>query len=262
MSKINETATQFVESMPAAYRASYSEREISAHADIATRRSGELELDVFGHRDDMTGICIVADDRKGLLALISEAFFVCSMDVVEAEGFTRSLPEYPARFEAVDLFWLRRPSDNPINEEDLRQLHRVLASLLDGTWVGVPAAVRDSARPQPAPPSGGENRPLSRVRFIEDAHGALYTLEVETDDRSGLLLSLSRALTAQDVQIVRSEVKTVQRRVVDRFTITELDGSPVSDERRLAIQVAVLSAAEPARRLSTPTPPPTKNIFP
>jgi [protein-PII] uridylyltransferase len=94
------------------------------------------------------------------------------------------------------------------------------------------------------------------VRFIEDANGALCTLEVETEDRSGLLLSLSRALHAQKAQIVRSEVRTKGGRVFDRFVITEVDGSPVSPGRRLEIQVAVLSAAEPAKRLTSAPPPP------
>ena len=71
------------------------------------------------------------------------------------------------------------------------------------------------------------------------------------------MLSISRALFAQRVQILRSEVRTVGRRVVDRFKIAEFDGSPVGLDRRLEIQVAVLSASEPAKRLSSAAPPPS-----
>jgi UTP:GlnB (protein PII) uridylyltransferase len=47
------------------------------------------------------------------------------------------------------------------------------------------------------------------------------------------------------VSIVQSEVKTIGERVFDRFSVVELDGSPISPARRLQIQVAVMSAVEP-----------------
>jgi UTP:GlnB (protein PII) uridylyltransferase len=82
------------------------------------------------------------------------------------------------------------------------------------------------------------------VRFIEGDDGALCTLEVETDDRSGLLLTLARALSQQKVSVERSEVRTLASRVSDRFTLAEQDGTPISEGRRLNIQVAVISAIE------------------
>jgi len=95
------------------------------------------------------------------------------------------------------------------------------------------------------------------VRFIEDEDGALSTLEIETEDRSGLLLAVSRVLFAQRVQVLRCEVRTESsRRVVDRFKIAEQDGSPVEQGRRLQIQVEVLNAIEPAKRLHSSAPPP------
>lgn len=260
MSKFNETTASFERSMPVAYRAKYSGREIAAHADIAARRGGAVEVGVCGRRGALTSVCIIAENRSDLLCLISEAFVACSIDVVEAEGFSRTLPDAPKKAEAVNLFGLRRSSGEPIDSGDIKRLNDVLLRLLDGTWVRTAGSGDSETSPKSTQPEP-ENRPVTRVRFIENGSGALCTLEVETDDRSGLLLSLSRALTSQHVQIVRSEVKTIQRRVVDRFTITELDGSPVGDERRLAIQVAVLSAAEPAKRLSTPAPPQADSIF-
>ena len=83
------------------------------------------------------------------------------------------------------------------------------------------------------------------VRFIEGEDGTFATLEVETFDRSGLLLALSQALFAQRVQIVGSQVKTRGGRVFDRFHIVEFDNKPISPARRLDIQVAVLTAIDP-----------------
>lgn len=240
---------EFQRSLPAEYRKNYTAEQIAAHAKLSRRRSGSAEVGRFGARGAITGVCIVATDRPGLFSGVTEAFVVCGLDVVEAEGFTRQLDDETA--EAVDLFWLRKGQSSeaqPLTERDLSRLRTTLIGLLEGDRSADPLAQDPNAKPQ-------VSRSDSRVRFIEDASGALCTLEVETDDRSGLLLSLARALTAQGVQIVRSEVKTIGTRVVDRFSVTELDGSPVAPARRLELQVGVLSAAEPAKRLSTPAPP-------
>jgi UTP:GlnB (protein PII) uridylyltransferase len=235
--------SQFIATMPADYAASYTDHVIDQHRRICERR-GQLvvEAGMFEQRAGLLGICIAATDRPGLLAIITEAFLVCGMDVVSGDAFTRVLESSK---EAVDLFWVRPTSaGNPDGEVD--KLRSTLVNLLSSYATPVPSLVG-------FPTSVSSN---STVRFIEDASGALCTLEVETEDRSGLLLSLSRALHAQKVQIVRSEVRTRGGRVFDRFVITEIDGSPVAAMRRLEIQVAVLSAAEPAKRLTTAPPPP------
>jgi UTP:GlnB (protein PII) uridylyltransferase len=216
------------------------------HARLADERSGPVCVGAFEQRGDLTGVCIVADDQPGLLATISEAMVHCQMDVVNAEVFTRRIG---ARTEAVDLFWLRKlDGGRPVvvTPEHVVELQRTLEELLDNTF---------EPREVNLPVADGVTASESRVRFIEDEEGALSTLEIETEDRSGLLYSLSRALFAQRVHVLRCEVRTESsRRVVDRFKIAESDGSAVGPGRRLEIQVAVLSAIEPAKRLSSAAP--------
>ena len=94
------------------------------------------------------------------------------------------------------------------------------------------------------PPPARTGARETRVRFLEDREGMLNMLEVETDDRTGMLLVLSRTLFEQNVQIVSSQVRTEAGRVRDRFEVTELDDSPISPNRRLSLQVAILSAVQ------------------
>ena len=120
-----------------------------------------------------------------------------------------------------------------MNQEEASRIGSAIAERIENHLdPALPAA------PLTAPAVGQE----TRVRFIEDEVGALSVLEVETGDRSGLLLALSQALFAQRVQIVQSAVRTRKGRVFDRFVVVELDGSPISPARRLSIQVAVLGA--------------------
>lgn len=97
---------------------------------------------------------------------------------------------------------------------------------------------------QPAARStAGSRGQETTVRFIE-GEGGCSVLEVETSDRSGFVHGLSHALMQESVQIVQAEVKRVSGGVVDRFTIAEHDGSPIRAAKRLALQVAVLTAVD------------------
>jgi [protein-PII] uridylyltransferase len=233
----------FVSSMPASYGKKYNQSAVSQHFAL-TKSRGEraVRVGLIADANKNAALCVIADDRPGLLATISGAMVHCGLDVVDAEAYTRKLGG--GRLEAIDLFWVRKQSGSPgaLTETDAQKLEE----LLTGTLLGKHRLATL------VPPAGPEGAPVhqsdTRVRFIEDSEGGLGTLEVETGDRSGLLWSLSRALFEHRVQIITSQVRTRDGRVFDRFEIVELDGSPINEARRLEIQVAVLGAVEPARR--------------
>ncbi len=234
---------EFVESLPAAYRHRYNGAAQAAHARVAGER-GDASANVGAfdtRRRDAHALCVVAADRPGLLATISAALVMQKLDVVNADAHTRHTPA--GADEAVDLFWVRRAGEpvrgEALSDDEIDALRDTLVGLLQGTLEPGAAETASSA-------PGIE----TRVRFVEDDSGSLGTLEVETGDRSGLLLALARALFQQRVQIVQSSVRTVEDRVQDRFQIVELDGSAITPERRLQIQVAVISALEPVATAS------------
>jgi UTP:GlnB (protein PII) uridylyltransferase len=86
----------------------------------------------------------------------------------------------------------------------------------------------------------------TRVRFERDTRDGATLLLVEAVDRPGLLLVVSRTLFEHRIQIVGSHVMTQQGRVLDRFQLTELDGSRLSGERQLVVQTALLAALHAA----------------
>jgi [protein-PII] uridylyltransferase len=231
---------EFGESLPRAYRDAHGHAAIREHAGVALRRGdAPAAAELLTQTHGAPGVvCVVADDRPGLLATISAAFVLSDLDVIDAEAHTRRTSG--GRREAVDLFWVRysEPAKrgSPVGSGDVEVVQRTLLDLLEGR-VEREAASRRAAKP---PTKATE----TTVRFVESADGDLATLEVETDDRSGLLLALAQALFEQRVQIVESAVRTSGSRVLDRFSILELDGRPIRPDRRLDIQVAVLSAIQ------------------
>jgi UTP:GlnB (protein PII) uridylyltransferase len=243
------TAT-FAESLPKAYAEKYEADVIVAHASVSTQRGDALaSVGLFGRAAN--GLCVVADDRPGLLSLISASLVVCRLDVHHAEVYTRDLGK--GRREAVDLFWVRKLDAAPgakLLAVDAENLEKTIIGFVRGEKdprVSVEKQIAENARPGP------QGAVDATVRFVADPSGGLATLEVETTDRSGLLFSLASALFSQRVQIVESEVRTMDERVFDRFRLVEFDGAAISSARRLEIQVAILNAIEPARRSAPPS---------
>jgi [protein-PII] uridylyltransferase len=232
---------EFASSLPASYRKNFDGRAMAAHHAIVEARGSELvSIGAFPSSRPGTALCVVAEDRPGLLATISASLVLARLDVIEAEAYTRRRPG--AANEALDIFWVRHDPPElrhePIGPEYVEQLRSTLAGLLEGKLDR--ARIGEAPRSAPTPSSVE-----TVVRFIEGSDGSFATLEVETGDRSGLLLALAQALFNQRVQIVASQVKTTGTRVFDRFSIVEFDGSPINATRRLEIQVAVLSAVDP-----------------
>lgn len=232
----------FRASLPDSYRRNFDVRASEAHHAVSSARGDRLAgVGTFPSPRPGTALCVTAEDRPGLLATISAALVLCRLDVIEAEAYTRSRDGHAD--EAVDVFWVRHDPperrNEPVTPEDVATLESTLGGLLEGKVDR--NRLSDPAARRPSTPGSVE----TVVRFIEDREGAFATLEVETGDRSGLLLSLAQALFNQRVQIIGSQVKTNGSRVFDRFSIVELDGSPITASRRLEIQVAVLTAVDP-----------------
>jgi [protein-PII] uridylyltransferase len=193
-------------------------------------------------REDPAGVvavCLVGIDRPGLLSQISAAFVAHDMDVVGAQAYCRKRPD--GRVEAVDFFWVRRLSRAtgamlPVRAQDVEAFGKTLDGLLVGR-----------ARPERSVHYTRSVRAVgrtTRVRFEHREPEGYTVLTVEGQDRPGLLLAITEALFAQKVQIVRSEVSTSDDRILDRFHMTELDGTPLQRARLLALQNAVLAAIE------------------
>src|SRR5262245_45314480 len=78
--------TQFLASMPAAYRAAFTAHDAEEHAQIVYERGME-PVRVVVWRTLPQGIlvmCVVADDRPGLVSLVSAAFVAHGLDVRSA----------------------------------------------------------------------------------------------------------------------------------------------------------------------------------
>lgn len=90
----------------------------------------------------------------------------------------------------------------------------------------------------------------TKVRFVESESGVLSLLEIESTRRRALFPKVAALMFALRVQIVRAESRVLRRSRVERLSLVELDGAPISARRRLEIQTEILATVD-----ATTTPP-------
>jgi [protein-PII] uridylyltransferase len=238
--------TTFAATMPERYRETFDAVAVAQHAAIVGRR-GRLpaHLEVCARLPaGVTIVCVVADDRPGLLSRIAASLVIHSMDILSAQAYTRV--STAGTGEAVDFLWLRRIGQGgpPLSDLECERIADVLRALVTGE------------RSMDAEVSGARAAPrqafATRIAMSDTENGELL-MTIEASDRPGLLLAITRSLFRAGVQIVASEATTEGGRVVDRFTIVEIDGSPVSEKRRRSLQTDVLAAVDAVAR--GPSPP-------
>jgi UTP:GlnB (protein PII) uridylyltransferase len=159
------------------------------------------------------------------------------LDITRADAYTRRAAS--GTYEAVDLFWVRRSStvqSTSLSYAEVAALRANLSDLLSS----------ESPRNQPhfatiaTSPSAGE----TQVQFRSARGQPWVTLELEGNDRPGLLAVVTAALAAEGVRIIDSRIRTHGLRVHDYFDILESDGSRPAGTRLPRIQLAVLMAID------------------
>ena len=148
----------FAATLPESYRRNFDLVAIAAHTRIAREReSAPANVGSFNSsRVPGSAVCVVADDRPGLLATISAALVLCGLDVIEAEAYTRRVDQRAN--EAVDVFWVRHEKEQQrklrVSKEEIQLLRTTLIGLLDGKLDRRRAD--PSVRPPLGHPGGGD----------------------------------------------------------------------------------------------------------
>lgn len=237
--------SKYLESMPADYRAAFDLEAARAHEQIVRRRGARpVHVELWRELPErVVAICVVADDRPGLLSCISAALVADRIDVVGAHAYCRARED--GSVEAVDFLWIRRlPGPrglaNPIRTRDLDAIAQAIERALVEGAPPVPSSAHVRSSQHPRVPDGA----TARVRFETNEKDGSTILTVEAIDRPGLLLAVTQALFRAGLQIVGLRATTERGRAVDRFTLAESDGTQLRRDRLLELQTAILEAVD------------------
>ena len=220
--------------MPAAYVYAFTASEIDEHAKVVARRGAQLVHAEICEGPSGEQVCLVAEDRPGLLALVTDALLVHGLSIRNARVYCRERVD--GHSEAIDFFQLQHTQGDLSLGVGAAELGAFLQTLSELVAEDVLAASRPSAAPT-------SSSPATRVYFeLEGLRRGEATLLVQTPDTEGLLNAITNALHAQDVRIRASEIRTESGVAHDRFDLVSNDGQALSAVRLCDIQQAVHAA--------------------
>jgi [protein-PII] uridylyltransferase len=233
---------EFLASMPERYLLANGPEAIVAHAQVAEARvvaSAPVHAAIVPARHpEFAEICVVAEDRPGLLARIAAAITAGRLEVLAAQVYSRKAGKGS---EAVDLFWVRDRTEGPdAVPRGMARLLRDLAAICGETMT-----VDELLRARIGTESPWRERPSPAVLtevVVDDRASPRHTVvEVYAKDRPGLLYTLARTLHELDLSIALSKINTEGTKVADVFYVNELDGSKVAPgDRTKAVRDALL----------------------
>src|ERR1700730_9760253 len=241
----NEAIEALLASMPERYLLANSPESIVQHARVVGERAGRAAHvgRISSRRAEATELCVVADDRPGLLARIAAAITANRFEVLAAQVYSRQCDD--ARIEAVDLFWVRDREGGTDGVD--RALPRLARDLDDVVSVRVDPEALLRARIGSASPWRERPSPAVAIEILlDDRASPRHTVvEVFAKDRPGLLFTLSHALHDLGLSALLSKINTEGARVADVFYVAGIDGAKVARGPRYhQIHEALVRAVE------------------
>lgn len=172
------------------------------------------------------GVHICTWDRAGLFAKLTGGLAAAGLNILAAQIYTRADDIVLDDFFVVDARTGKLP-EPPARHRFERVVVDVLAHSLD------PA--KALAKVQKYPPlyrAVGERIPVA-VRCDNHASDHFTVIDVEAEDRVGLLFSLAQELHELKLDIVLAKIVTEKGAAMDTFYVTDPERHKILDEERL-----------------------------
>ncbi len=232
----------FLQAVPERYLYANEPEYIVKHSRFVRQAQMQrFTASVMGQDEPYAEVGFVADDRPGLLAMITAALAANRLRVASAQIY--SWTDSYGRARVLDLFWVRSGSDTAAVADALPKVERDFERLLSQEVT--PEQLVDSRRPSTA----WDQRPapdVSTAVSIDNRSGSSHSiLEVTTRDRAGLLFRLANVIQGEGLSIALAKINTEGNQVADVFYVTDKDGAKLSDVERVeALKTRIVETIE------------------
>jgi [protein-PII] uridylyltransferase len=228
-------ALALLEGMPHSYLLSLSPEAVAKHLRLLRQLDGKPFLWQVEKKEEIYEIFICCHDRAGLFSRLTGVLALNSINILGAQIFTRS-----DRI-ALDIFQVNPPLDPLFAEEIWDKVYEQLSKAIEGKLS------LDYRLAQKKPMLKSSSVPVLRTedRVLIENHGSDFQtiLEIYTQDRLGLLYTITKTLSDAELNIHFAKISTKIDQVVDVFYVTDLEGQKIYDQDQLEeIQKAILFA--------------------
>jgi len=166
-------------------------------------------------------------DRAGLFSKIAGSLSSAGLNILSARIFTRS------DGIALDTFFVNDVRSGSLAGTDERdKFENVLHKALTGGEVDFRSLISRQKIPVlPYQAYAGERIPTS-VRFDNEGSETRTLIEIETEDRLGLLYAISHTFSELKLDISAAKIFTEKGAAIDSFYVRELDGGKIVTQDR------------------------------
>ena len=208
----------FIKGFPTRYLRAHSPAEIQNHLELfeLSRPTGvAVQLD---RMESAYRLTVIARDMPALFASFAGALSSFGLDILKAEAFANSRGQILDTFVFADT--KRSLEQNPQEVERLQDLiKRVAMGKTDGQRL-----LRSQAKPDPK-----KRTNPGHVMFDSEACETATLVEIEAEDRPGLLYNLATVFSSNACNIDVVLIDTKGRRALDVFYVAH-DGKKLSAE--------------------------------
>jgi [protein-PII] uridylyltransferase len=231
----SKEALAFLDGMPHSYLVSLPPEAIAEHLRLLRQLDGKPFLWQVEKKEEIYEIFICCHDRPGLFSRLTGVLALNNINILGAQIFTRS-----DRI-ALDILQVQPPIDPLFAEETWDKVYEQLSKVISGKLSLDYRLAQKKPALQIA--SASITAPESLVE-IDNQGSDFYTiLEIFTQDRLGLLYTITKTLFETELNIHFAKISTKVDQVVDVFYVTDLEGQKIYDPERLdEIQKAILFA--------------------
>ncbi len=184
-------------------------------------------------------------DRAGLFGKIAGSLSATGLNILSAEIFTRNDGIVLDTFFVTDAI-----AGTPATPEQRDKFENLLGKVLTGEEVDLHALIARQKISRPLYQAyTGERIPTQTV-FDNDVSETRTLIEIETEDRIGLLYTIAQTLTELQLDISAARICTEKGAAIDSFYVQEIGGGKIlaperqkNIERRLRHAIHALDAS-------------------
>jgi [protein-PII] uridylyltransferase len=227
-------------SLPDRYVALTPPRRMVRDIQLSRRRKGPVAVEVVHRpRKAASDVTVCADDAHGLLSKIAGVLVAHRIDVLGAQINTRAVDGKV--IEALDTFTTRDRYGRPITDPTRwSRVEADLARVLGGE-IGVEQLI-ETRREKSTLPERVVPQVRTEIEVDNQISEDFSVIDVYTQDRLGVLYTITHTLAELRLDIHLSKVATEAARVADVFYVHEQGGGKLSHERVDEVRLALAEA--------------------